>query len=123
MGDGVSWGFRRHSRPRWRMMRALARRDWPERIMQPQPVSVLKPSRSVKLRRRTEKVIPVLAAGSWERGMGGKLDLYVIQIRDSKSSRNGWGQPPSDGSFDRDGTFSLETCCMSSELLVCSCCC
>lgn len=31
--------------------------------------------------------------------MGGKLDLYVIQIRDSKSSRKGLGQPRSfDGS-------------------------
>ena len=63
-GEGVTCAFRRHSRPRWRMIRALARRDWPERIMQPQPVSVLKPSRSAKLRRRTEKVIPELAEGS-----------------------------------------------------------
>ena len=62
--EGVICELRRHSRPRWRMMRALARRDWPERIMQPQPVSVLKPSRSAKLRKRTEKVIPELADGS-----------------------------------------------------------
>ena len=64
VGEGVGCGLRRHSRPRWSMMRALARRDWPERIMQPQPVSVLKPSRSAKLRSRTEKVIPELAEGS-----------------------------------------------------------
>ena len=107
--EGVDWWFRRHSRPRWRMVRALARRDWPDRIMQPHPLSLLKPSLSARLRSRTENVMPELAEGSEERGMGGKLDLYVIQIRDSKSSRNGNGQPPSAGSLESDGMFSDDT--------------
>ena len=64
VGEGVTSRFLRHSRPSCRIMRALARRDWPERIIHPQPVSELKPSRSAKLRRRTEKEIPVLEEGS-----------------------------------------------------------
>jgi hypothetical protein len=36
-----------------------------------------------------------VAFGSCDLGMGGKLERYVNQRRDSKSSRNGPGQPPS----------------------------
>lgn len=118
-GVGVDGKFRlrRHSRPRCSIIRALARSDWPDRIIHAQPVSLLNPSRSARLRRRTENVMPELAEGSEERGMGGKLERYVIHILDSKSSRNGCGHPPSAGSLDRAGVFSLDICCASSKEL------
>ena len=78
--------------------------------MQPQPVSLLNPSRSARLRSRTEKVMTELADGFCERGIGGKFDRYVIHALDSKSSRNASGQPPSAGSFETEGIFSLEIC-------------
>jgi hypothetical protein len=58
-----------------------------------------------------------VALGSWERGMGGKFDLYVIHILDSKSSRNADGQPPSADSLFIDGT-SPSTIDASSKLLL-----
>lgn len=75
----------------------LASRAWPDRIMQPQPVSEVKPWVSMSwLRRRTpreieeeeESPLPVLGV----LGMGGNWDLYVIHSFDSKSSRNCGGQ-------------------------------
>lgn len=104
--SGGRWEvLRRQERPAWRRRSEFARRDWPERIMQPQPVSLVKPSFSVRLRRRTVKVMLVETEGSCERGIGGKLFLYVIHIRDSKSSMKARGQPPSFGSLDREGRF------------------
>ncbi len=50
----------RQSRPRWSIIRAFASRDCPERIIQPQPVSLLKPSRSVRFRNRTDQERPVV---------------------------------------------------------------
>lgn len=35
------------------------------------------------------------AFGSWDLGIGGKSERYVIHIRASKSSRKAEGQPPS----------------------------
>ena len=99
------------------MIRALASRLCPERIIQPQPVSLLKPSRSARLRSRTAKVIEEVALGSWERGIGGKFDLYVIHILDSKSSKKVDGQPPSADSLFIDG-MSPSTIDASSKLLL-----
>lgn len=109
--------FLRQSRPWCSMIRALASRLCPERIIQPQPLSLLKPSRSARLRSRTAKVIEEVALGSWERGIGGKFDLYVIHILDSKSSRKRDGQPPSAHSLSSDGT-SPSTIDASSKLLL-----
>lgn len=106
----VCEGRLRHSLPKCSMIRAFESKDWPDLIMQPQPVSLLNPSLSARFRRRTEKVMPDEAAGSCDRGIGWKFDLYVIHTLDSKSSRNGCGQPPSAGSFDNDGRLSLDTC-------------
>ena len=117
--EGVCLLGLRQSRPRCSIMRALASKDWPDLIIQPQPVSLLKPSRSARLRSRTEKVMAEVAVGFWERGIGGKLDRYVIHALDSKSSRNASGHPPSAGSFDTEGTLSPDICWASSKLLVC----
>jgi hypothetical protein len=99
------------------MIKAFASRLCPERIIQPHPVSLLKPSRSARLRSRTAKVMDELALGSWERGIGGKLDRYVIHILDSKSSRKADGQPPSADSLFIDG-ISPSTIDASSKLLL-----
>lgn len=84
--------------------------------MHPHPVSLLNPSRSARFLNRTDNVIAEDAAGSCDRGIGGKLERYVIQILLSKSSRKGVGQPPSEGSFDREGTLSPLTREASSKL-------
>lgn len=104
----------RQSRPWCKIIKALASRLCPDRIIQPHPVSLLKPSRSARLRNRTARVMDDVAEGSWDLGMGGKLDRYVIHIFDSKSSRNCGGQPPAD-SLLRDGT-SPSTMSASSKL-------
>lgn len=109
--------FLRQSRPLCRIIKALASRLCPERIIQPQPVSLLNPSRSARFRSLTAKVIDEAALGSWERGIGGKFDRYVIHILDSKSSKNGGGQPPSAASLFIDGT-SPSTIDASSKLLL-----
>ena len=60
--------------------------------------------------------MPDEAAGSCDRGMGGNFERYVIHILLSKSSRKGVGQPPSEGSFDKEGTLSPLTREASSKL-------
>ena len=60
--------------------------------------------------------MPEVAAGSCDRGIGGKFERYVIHILLSKSSRKGVGQPPSEGSFDSEGTLSPFTREASSKL-------
>src|SRR2546429_2127854 len=60
--------------------------------------------------------MPDEAVGSCDRGMGGKFERYVIHTLLSKSSRKGVGQPPSEGSLDRDGTLSPLTREASSKL-------
>ena len=106
----------RQSRPCLRIIKVLASRLCPDRIMHPHPVSLLKPSRSVRLRSRTARVMDDIAVGSCDRGMGGKLERYVIQTFDSKSSRNCDGHPPAD-SLLMDGT-SPSTMSASSKLLL-----
>jgi hypothetical protein len=62
--------------------------------MQPNPVSDVKaPCANVCI--RTRNVMAAVALGSWLFWMGAKPERYVIQMRDSKSSRNGVGQPRS----------------------------
>jgi hypothetical protein len=74
--------------------KALARRLWPERIIQPHPVSEVNPFESTSwLLRRTPSVIEDDALGSSDLGIVEKFDLYVSQILDSKSSRKELGQP------------------------------
>jgi hypothetical protein len=81
-------------RPRSKIDKVFARRLCPERIIHPQPVSEVKPFGSTSwLRSRTLRVILLTALGSCDFGIGGKLERYVNQIRDSKSSRNVEGQP------------------------------
>ena len=66
------------------------------RIMQPQPLSEVKPFWSINwLLILTERERADKARGSVDLGIGSKSDLYVIQIFDSKSSRKVLGQPPS----------------------------
>ena len=107
---------RRQSLPIWSIIRAFASRLWPDLIMQPHPVSVVKPSRSARLRNLTEKLMAAAAVGSCDFAMGGKFERYVIHALDSKSSRKSWGQPPSEGSLDRLGAFLLSTREASSKL-------
>lgn len=83
--------------------------------MHPHPVSLLNPSRSARLRNRTVNDMAAEAFGSWDRGIGGKFERYVIHILVSKSSRKEDGQPPSEGSFDKDGLSPL-TRAASSKL-------
>jgi hypothetical protein len=85
--------------------------------MQPQPVSLLNPSRSARFRNRTANVMDEVAFGSCDLGIGGKLLRYVIHILDSKSSRNADGQPPPPASLFMDGT-SPSTIDASSKLLL-----
>lgn len=61
--------------------------------MQPNPVSAVK-ALCARFCIRTLKLMAAVAFGSWLFCMGGKPDLYVIHMRDSKSSRKGCGQPP-----------------------------
>lgn len=62
-------------RPRCNIDRALARRLWPDLIMQPHPVSEVNPSGSISwLLRRTESVIAGLASGLLILGIGVKFD-------------------------------------------------
>jgi hypothetical protein len=75
--------------------RAFANTLCPDRIIHPHPVSEVKPSFSASVRNRTAKLIVDDAFGSWDRGIGGKFERYVIHILDSKSSRKGAGHPPS----------------------------
>jgi hypothetical protein len=109
--------FLRQSRPCCSTIKVLASKLCPERIIQPHPVSLLNPSRSARLRSRTAKVTDEAALGSWERGICGKFDLYVIHILDSKSSKNADGQPPSAHALFIGGT-SPSTIDASSKLLV-----
>lgn len=75
------------------MLRAFARRLCPDRIMQPHPVSDVKPCESISwLRRRTPSVIDDVASGLLLRGIGANCERYVIHIRDSKSARKASGQ-------------------------------
>jgi hypothetical protein len=70
----------------------FASRLCPDRIMHPHPVSDVKPWESMSwLRRRTPRVMDDVASGVLLRGIGAKLDRYVIHILDSKSSRNAFG--------------------------------
>ena len=65
--------------------------------MQPQPVSEVKPPSwsPNEVFKRIVKERADAALGSGDRGIMGKPVLYVIQTRDSKSSRKAGGQPPS----------------------------
>lgn len=76
---------------------ALASKLCPERIMQPQPVSEVKPPSwsPNEVFKRIVKERADAALGSGDRGIMGKPVLYVIHTRDSKSSRKAGGQPPS----------------------------
>lgn len=82
--------------PRNKSTSVFASKHCPDRIMQPQPVSEVKPSGLPNwLRSRTVKLIAAEALGSCDFGIGGKLERYVIHIRASKSSKKAEGQPPS----------------------------
>jgi hypothetical protein len=82
--------------PRLDMKRAFASRLCPDLIMQPHPVSLVKPSACPNcVRSRTVNVRALPALGSCDLGIEGKPDLYVIHTRDSKSSKNSEGQPAS----------------------------
>ena len=82
--------------PRNRSTRVFASKLCPDRIMQPQPVSEVKPSGLPNwLRSRTVRLIAAEARGSCDFGIGGKFERYVIHIRASKSSKKAVGQLPS----------------------------
>lgn len=85
--------------PNCRIPIVVARRLWPERIMQPQPLSEEKPvgSESVLLI-RTENESAEVALGSTDLGIGSNPDLYVIQNFAAISSKNPGGHPFSRGS-------------------------
>jgi hypothetical protein len=83
-------------RPRRAIKIAFARRLCPDLIMQPQPVSEEKPVWSpndVFSRMVNDK--EEAALGSVDLGISSKAVRYVIHMRDSKSSRNAGGHPPS----------------------------
>lgn len=85
-----------HSRPSFSIRRVFASKLCPDRIIQPQPVSLVKPCVSPRFRSRTDSVILENAAGSVDFGIAGKPDLYVKHSFDSKSSRNAVGHPSSE---------------------------
>jgi len=65
--------------------------------MQPQPVSDVNPVGPDSCDfKRNPRDMPDVADGSADFGIGGKLERYVSQIRDSKSSRKADGQPSLD---------------------------
>lgn len=72
---------------------AFASRLWPDLIMQPHPVSVVKPwvSRNWLLS-RTPSASDESSFFSAFLGIGVKFDLYVIHSRDSKSRMKSSGQ-------------------------------
>lgn len=82
--------------PNRNVAKALARRLWPDLIMQPHPLSDVKPAAWSPSRRLiridSESAEAVLA--SLLADMGSKSDLYVIQNLELKSSRKPQGQPP-----------------------------
>lgn len=70
----------------------FANRLCPDRIIQPHPVSEVKPCESISwVLRRTPNVIKDVASDEWLRGIGVKLERYVIHIRDSKSIKKASG--------------------------------
>lgn len=78
--------------PSSKIQSVFANRLCPDRIIQPHPVSEVKPCDSISwVLRRTPNVIKDVASGEWLRGMGAKLERYVIHIRDSKSIKKASG--------------------------------
>lgn len=75
------------------MASVLAKRDCPLRIIQPHPVSLVKPPWLPSCFNRVANDMPLVAAGSLDFGIGGKLLRYVSHILVSTSSRKGPGQP------------------------------
>ena len=81
-------------RPRSKIDSPFARRLCPDLIIQPHPVSDVKPCESISwLLNRTPNVILEFASWFWCLGIGSKLDRYVIQSLDSKSDTNASGHP------------------------------
>jgi hypothetical protein len=95
----------------------FAKRLCPDLIMQPHPVSDVKPWGSVNwFLRRTPSVNEDVASGVFDRGIGMKFDRYVIQILDPKSERNAFGHAVS---FDILASKWLEELCRL--LAICRC--
>jgi hypothetical protein len=112
--------FLQSPRPSSKMQRVFASRLCPDRIMQPHPVSDVKPCESISwLRRRTPSVIEDIASGVLFRGMGVKLERYVIHILDSKSFRNASGHVNPAGSVGVPARAELEAVsCLSGRISV-----
>ena len=93
-------------RPSLSITRVLARRLCPDRIIQPQPVSLVNPWGSPRLLNLTDNVMDDAAFGSCDFGMGGNSERYDIHNFVSKSSRKATGHPPSAAASSSGSPFT-----------------